>query len=101
MLEDHPGFQYLVQPENMREVGDGKKRFLFVMVNTLQWTKFKNDKEGLKKFAKDWWEKVGGVGYDEHYIENMVNHGIDKGYTPGPEYFRDLLSDLDLERFIK
>lgn len=96
----HDGFKWMLNPENVREAGDGRKRGLWFMVNILRWTKYEGEPDKLKDFAKWWYREAGGRAYSDYEIEEKVDASLDKDYTPGFRFMNELLSDMGAERFI-
>lgn len=97
-IQKQPLYKYLRNPENMKRVGDGKKRFLFVLVNQLR----QNGKtyEDTLQEVKDWYYQAGGEEYTPEQIKSHVQHSYNNNYTPGKKYLESLKEDIQIEQKI-
>jgi len=97
MVEDvyeSDGFKWLMDADNLYKARDGRKRGLFILGNVLRLTKYEDDEQGLKQFLKQWYDDAGGRKLNGKAIEQKVDYWQDRGYTPGHQSVKDLLSDI-------
>jgi len=99
-VAQHDGFKWMLNPENVKSAGDGRKRGLWFITNILRWTKYQDQPEKLKNFVKWWYKEAGGRKYSEHDIEQKVDASLEKDYTPGFRFMNELLSDMGAKRLI-
>lgn len=94
-------FRWLLDPENVREVGDGRKRGVFILGNIL-WQQTDKSKEDIINFCKEWYREAGGHDYKDSNIRNALQSNFQRGgYTPGYLYLNDYLSDIGMENLLK
>lgn len=97
-IQKQPLYKYLRNPENMKRVGDGKKRFLFILINQLRQNE-EPYKDTLRK-VKDWYYKAGGEELTPEQIKSHVEHSYNNDYTPGKKYLESLKEDIQIEQKI-
>jgi len=94
-------FKWLLDPQNVKEIGDGRKRGTFILGNIL-WQATDRDKEDIINFCQEWYEEAGGRKDRLRTIKNQLESNFELGgYTPGYLYLSDYLSDIGMERLIK
>jgi len=93
------GFQWLLKPSNMKEVGDGRKRAVFILGNVLR-EATSDDDDDVIEWVQDWYRKAGGHDYSDGQIQQILLNNFQDDKTPGFPYLNELLSDIGKERFI-
>jgi len=100
-VAESDAFRWLLDPSNIREIGDGKKRGVFVLGNILYQATDKSD-EDIINFCQEWYEAAGGRDYKEKDIRQTLEANFQKGgYTPGFMFIGDLMSDIGMEKLLK
>jgi len=97
---ESPEIKYLLSSSNMKKIGDGKKRILFILINILKKNtqntngKYEN-KEELTNFLYEWYKYSDGYEYSKQQIKRMVDYYWEKDYSNmGITYIRTLLDEV-------
>ena len=79
-----------------KKVGDGKERALFMLIHLLK-PKFKDDKEGLTRYLKEWYRYTNGYKLTGVDIQNKINYHWKRDYKIGRTYIQTFLEELGME----
>lgn len=88
---------FLLSTEEFRQLKDGKKRALFILINVLK-PKYPDDKEGLTKFLQDWYKYCGGTSLSSKNVADLVSyHWARTTYSINEGYIREFLEELGFD----
>lgn len=91
-IQNNPLYKYLKNPENMRRVGDGKKRFMFLLINVYRQRGLTQEETTQK--VTEWYKESGGQIYTEFIIKQHVRHSYENQYTPGKNYLNNIKQSI-------
>lgn len=97
-LSTLPGIQLLNTPEEMRKLGDGRERALFILIHALK-AKYVDDKEGFIQYLQGWYRYCSGTQLSDAEIERKVKYHWNRNYYIVPA-LNELLDELGKTEFV-
>ena len=92
-------FKMIADAEKFGKYNDGKKRALFVLIQTL---KHDMNKEELVNFIQRWYKNVGGYKLSAQDLRDKVDYHYDpdRTYTNLERFTNDMLKEIGAETYI-